>query len=155
MAAGAQVSSVQPETTTEHSPRSSLERELSPLGETEAQNGKLACLLKITQLINARWDHLGPSSFSLGMAIQLAIMVTCLKQQQQPANSYHATGTLQVWGHICAQNKNSLLLHRSGKSLHKAIYCFKPGYLQRRRRKKKPARYQKNIEDRFQAEKWG
>lgn len=150
MAAGTQVSSVQPETTTEHSPRSSMERELSPLGETEAQKDKLACLLKVTQLINARWDHLGPSSFSLGTTTQLAIMVTCLKQQQ-PVNSYHATGTLQVWGHICAQNKNAPFLHRSGKSLHKAICCFKPGYLQR----KKPARYQANIADRFQAEKWG
>lgn len=68
MAADAQVSSVQPETTTEYSPRSSVERELSPLalGETEAQNDKLACLLKVAQLINDRWEHLGPSSFSLG-----------------------------------------------------------------------------------------
>lgn len=82
-------------------------------------------------------------------------MVTGLKKKKRKkkklANGYHATGTVQVWGHVCAQNKNTLFLHRSRKSLHKAIYCFKPGYLLRKKR----ARYQENIEDGFQAEKQG
>lgn len=65
MAAGTQVSSVQPETTTEYSPRSSVERELSSLalGETEVQNDKLACLLKVAQLINDEVGASGPQQF--------------------------------------------------------------------------------------------
>lgn len=131
-----------------------MEREMSPLGETEAQNDKLACLLKVTQLINARWDHLGPSSFSLGMTTQLAIMVTCLKQQQQPANSYHATGNPCRFGATFV-HKIKTPCSYTDQASHYTRQSIVSNQGICKEKKKNPARYQENIEDRFQAEKWG